>query len=77
MNPNSTCSFANSLYSLSSLYLRPSPLQHNGNAWDSDPEVEEFANTLAEKMMEDAGNGTTHFDKKNPKSEDQGDLYAD
>ena len=42
--------------------------------WDTDSEEEEFAQQLAEKLMEDSGNGRANFDGEDPDMEGWSDL---
>lgn len=48
----------------------------NANLEDSDEEEEAFANELAEKFMEDNGNGQAHFDEEDPDMEGWDDMYS-
>ena len=41
--------------------------------WESDSEEDEFAQNLAEKLMESAGNGQAHFDDEDPDFDDWSD----
>jgi ribosome biogenesis protein MAK21 len=42
--------------------------------WDSDPEEEEFVQSLAERLMESSGNGKANFDDEDPDLEDWSDY---
>jgi ribosome biogenesis protein MAK21 len=43
-------------------------------AWETDPEEEAFADSLAEKLMESAADGTTDFDDEDPDMSDWSDF---
>eukprot|EP00934_Nitzschia_sp_Nitz4_P003508 Nitzschia sp. Nitz4//scaffold17_size182527//112277//115323//NITZ4_001865-RA/size182527-snap-gene-0.299-mRNA-1//-1//CDS//3329539373//3498//frame0 len=45
--------------------------------WESDSEEEAFADTLAEKLMEDAADGPVVMDDEDPDMDDWGDMYSD
>merc|ERR1719498_1456206 len=42
--------------------------------WNTDSSEEEFAQQLAEKLMEEAGNGQANFDDEDPDMEDWSDA---
>jgi len=56
------------------MYTSRKPAQQLEEGWNTDSSEEEFAQQLAEKLMEDAGNGQANFDDEDPDMKGWSDM---